>query len=114
MGKDADGVLRQGGCIESEAGLSCVTSRTCHLRSATNRQQDNQGNRRCFHTRAPRPQGTPGGRIITLECVADAFAVWRPSSLHDTLTGGRPPEGKFPTPIGGLTIISGNNGWRNC
>jgi|SRR6476620_6495626 hypothetical protein len=48
MGKDADGVLRQGVCIESEAGPSCVTSRTCHLRSATNRQQDNQGNRRCF------------------------------------------------------------------
>ena len=74
----------------------------------TDRQQDNQRNRRCFHTRAPRPQGRPGGRIATLSLFGD-----RPP-LHDTITGGRPPGRKFPTPIGGLTIISGNKGWRNC
>lgn len=62
----------------------------------TDRQQDNQRNRRCFHTRAPRPQGRPGGRIATLSLFGD-----RPP-LHDTLTGGRPPGRKVPDPNWGL------------
>jgi len=75
-----------------------------------NRQQDNQGNRRCFHTRAPRPQGRPGGRIATLECVADAFAVvWRPSSFTRYINGrtASRKESSRP-PWGGLAIICGN------
>src|SRR4029077_9547437 len=62
----------------------------------TNRQQDNQRNRRCFHMRAPGPQGRPGGRIATLSLFGD-----RPL-LHDTLTGGRPPGRRVPDPNWGL------------
>ena len=49
------------------------------------------------------------------ECVADAFAVWRPSSLTRYINGRTASRKEsFPTPSGGLTIIGGNNRWRNC
>jgi hypothetical protein len=44
-----------------------------------------------------------------------SFAVWRPSSLTRYINGRTASRKEsFPTPNGGLKIISGNDGWRNC